>query len=922
MKKYIFLIFTLFLFLFSLGCGKKQLDTPILTISEDTVTWAKIENAIKYEISLNGTLSYIEIDVTNKKLNDGDSIKIRSIGDGKKYTDSNWSNTVTYNIDEFTVLETDKNVKKHTFPSYDRTTPTKPSTDKYSYEFTGWDKDLNLVTEDITYNAVFKETINKYEVTWMSENNILKTELVEYGVIPTYNETPVKESTDKYSYNFTGWDKTLSPVTCDTIYNAQYKETINQYTITFYNEDGISILEEVTVGYGENVIYPQNNPVKNASESHTYTFDKWVTTKNGIIEDDLSNVIKDRNVYASFKSEIRKVTVYILSNNSYGTISTNVLNDVDYGTEIKVVNNKLYIGNSVIEANAIDSNDQFSYEFVKWEADSKVTHNTNIMANFNRSVNKYTITWMQDDIVLATEEVEYGQTPKYKGEIPTKPTLNEIDYTFNGWSPYVSNVTGNAVYHAQFTESIHKYQIKFYDEDGITLLNSIALVYGEKAIYNNALPTKLSTPQYDFTFEKWVTEINGSTEANLDFITKDINVYAKYTFETRKYIVKFYDYDGTILKEETVEYGMSALAPTVRERESYRFIGWDKECNYINDNLSIYAKYIMQVTVKFVDYNNSIISLQIIDYGQNAILPDEPQRNNYQFTSWSASNNNIKEDVVIKAQYKKLHNINFYDYYGNLLINTSIIDGGNLEDPFNDLEDNLTIEGYTFECWNTNLNNVNSNLDIYPLYNINKYKVTYIYPDSEILSFEVVDYGNNPIIPKYPSYYFNWKTITNYSFTGFSIDKDTNIYLIYKTEMSIPTIAIEHIKGDIQSYLKFSLTTPSSYYIYGLNFEFDYKLLSILSVTTYDQLGKEQYHYNNKENVFNYILTSTNGTKLYDETLFSTLFLTMEIYINNNITINSDTINFLSDELILLYSTCENQDVDSLIEVKPIIIFK
>ena len=37
------------------------------------------------------------------------------------------------------------------------------NTEKYSYKFIGWDKEISTVTSNITYNAVIKKVINKYD---------------------------------------------------------------------------------------------------------------------------------------------------------------------------------------------------------------------------------------------------------------------------------------------------------------------------------------------------------------------------------------------------------------------------------------------------------------------------------------------------------------------------------------------------------------------------------------------------------------------------------------------------------------------------------------------------------------------------------------------------------------------------------------
>ena len=71
----------------------------------------------------------------------------------------------------------------------------------------------------------------------------------------------------------------------------------------------------------------------------------------------------------------------------------------------------------------------------------------------SRTIPTYTVTWKNHDgSVLETDTgVAYSSTPSYNGATPQKPEDENFTYTFNGWSPAVSAVTGNAEYIAQFT---------------------------------------------------------------------------------------------------------------------------------------------------------------------------------------------------------------------------------------------------------------------------------------------------------------------------------------------------------------------------------------------------------------------------------------------------------------------------------------
>ena len=65
----------------------------------------------------------------------------------------------------------------------------------------------------------------------------------------------------------------------------------------------------------------------------------------------------------------------------------------------------------------------------------------------------YTVTWKNGDTVLKTDTVEEGSTPTYDGTTPYKADGADCIYTFSGWTPEVTAVTGDATYTATFTES-------------------------------------------------------------------------------------------------------------------------------------------------------------------------------------------------------------------------------------------------------------------------------------------------------------------------------------------------------------------------------------------------------------------------------------------------------------------------------------
>jgi hypothetical protein len=73
--------------------------------------------------------------------------------------------------------------------------------------------------------------------------------------------------------------------------------------------------------------------------------------------------------------------------------------------------------------------------------------------NANEPTKTYTATFKNyDGTVLETLTLEAGQTPTYSGATPTKPSTDEFEYKFIGWSPTIGPIENDMEYIAQFEE--------------------------------------------------------------------------------------------------------------------------------------------------------------------------------------------------------------------------------------------------------------------------------------------------------------------------------------------------------------------------------------------------------------------------------------------------------------------------------------
>ena len=99
--------------------------------------------------------------------------------------------------------------------------------------------------------------------------------------------------------------------------------------------------------------------------------------------------------------------------------------------------------------------------------------------------------------------------------------------------------------------------------------------------------------------------------------------------------VVFKDWDGTVLGSATVVDGGDAVAPEPPAREGYDFIGWSGELENILADSEFVAQYsIKKFEVKFVDHDGAVLKSQMVDWNTAAQAPDDPVRDGYVFIGW------------------------------------------------------------------------------------------------------------------------------------------------------------------------------------------------------------------------------------------------------------------------------------------------
>ena len=651
------------------------------------------------------------------------------------------------NYDE-SVLETDTEVPYGALPTYNGTMPTRERAE-YTYTFIGWDENVTEVTDNVVYTAQYSQETSKFTVVWKNyDGTVLKTDLgLLYQATPEYvGQTPIRNKDAQYTYTFSGWSPTISKITDDVVYTAQYSTTLNKYTVTWKNYDGTVLETDTEVTYGEMPVYNGNTPVREKDAQYTYTFNDWDKT--------ISTVKGDIIYTAKFRNTVNEYT--IIWKNYDGTILETDTN-VPYGAI------PAYNGNTP----AREKDSQYTYVFNAWDkAVSAVAGDIIFTAKYNNTVNKYTVTWKNyDATVLETDaEVPYGTIPSYNGNTPTREKDAQYTYSFSGWNPNVDSVTGNVVYTAQYSTTVNKYTVTWKDYDGTILETDIEILHGTTPTYDGIAPTKEKDAQYTYTFNGWSPTISN--------VVCDIVYTAQFANILNTYTVIWKNYDGTILETDTnVSYGImpnyngETPVKNGNEQYSYEFSGWSPDVKNLIGNIEYIAEFNNVAKEYIITYNldGGVANNKTVYTCESMeITLGNPTKEGYTFLGWSGTDiEGVGKDVVIPSgsfgnrEYTANWEIAIYTI-------EYILDGGenHAKNPveFTILDTiklkNATKDGYSFHGWYSDslfknqvyyiLSAQHNNLILYAKFVPNEYVATFD------LNEGCTTFNINYVLNKYP----------------------------------------------------------------------------------------------------------------------------------------------------------------------------
>ena len=243
-----------------------------------------------------------------------------------------------------------------------------------------------------------------------------------------------------------------------------------------------------------------------------YTFAGWFTAQaDGTQVQDDATLTADLTLYAQWTAN--SYTVTFDANGGEGSMNQQTFT---YDVKQTLTPNAFtrtgysFTGwNTQADGNGSTYGDKAEVQNLTAEANGSIT----LYAQW--SINSYTIRFVNaDGTELQSSEVEYGQTPAYNGETPTKESTAEFDYTFAGWTPQIANVTEEATYKATYTATKRSYTLTVALAEGCEEMGEVS---GSGSYEYGTVVTLTATAHEGYKFMQWS---DGDTNATRTIIVE------------------------------------------------------------------------------------------------------------------------------------------------------------------------------------------------------------------------------------------------------------------------------------------------------------------------------------------------------------------------------------------------------------------
>ncbi|MGN0178437.1 MAG: phage tail tip lysozyme, partial [Monoglobaceae bacterium] len=568
------------------------------------------------------------------------------------------------------------------------------------YTFAGWEE-LDGIDAVVTQNMVLTAKYDKDEFTvvfYDFDGNVIKQQNVEYGEAAELPTDPTEEN-----MVFCGWESNedlfvvTSDVeayanfvyedTCDTPYaNIHTNEFDEPQTVTlscdtansviYYTTDGSNPSERTEAGntvkkYTDPIEISKNTVLKfyaecdgmNSSEvaAETYVISNGSSDSNLMIFDDLPAYVianpSKYNVHTETGYKYKDITSVNVLEDSYDlendgwTKYGESFSDWSEWSNVEPDGDGMMIETETKEPDPVDTP---FYQYKHWkyyDADNQ----TYVCSN--SEVEGYEGEWETVEFLSSlpvtsfvdgkpaynyNDELWFSQTIVIKGVVPDyllyRYRIKSLDYY--KWTDWTEKAPTADETRENISDTVYRYTVPASHLVTVHTDNEVGDVY--YIVFENET-VSVDTELFDLEGYRLIglcsdAELTSDWDVENDVVMSKLDLYPKYAVVTNT--VTFKDIDGSVLLEQEVNYGESAVAPEYVCEDGYTFLGWDKDFDCITEETTVTA--ISKLTSELITATLNIHNKTIYaDSMYKLIATVSPESATEDDISWTSSNNDV-----------------------------------------------------------------------------------------------------------------------------------------------------------------------------------------------------------------------------------------------------------------------------------------
>jgi len=535
--------------------------------------------------------------------------------------------TGSFTVNKYEVVFTiDGEVVEKDSVAYGAAIPVPEAPAKEGHTFAGWGEiPVSMPAKDLAFTGTY--TVNRYAVVYKVDGKVYKTDSIAYNAPITVEPAPVKEG-----HTFCGWSEVPSVMPAKDV-EVTGSFTVNRYEVVF-TIDG-EVVEKDSVAYGAAI------PVPEAPAKEGHTFAGWGEIPASMPAKDLA--------FTGTYTVNRYAVVYKVDGKLYKTDS------VEYNAPITVEPAPVKEGHT----------------FSGWSEVPSLMPAKDVEVTGSFTVNKYEIVFIFDGEVVEKDSVAYGS-------VLVAPDVEEKEGHSVTWDKLPKTMPANDLtINGRYIANVY---ILVYKVDGV--------VYKTYNVtYNAPITVKPAPVKEGHTFSGW-SEVPSLMPA------KDVEVTGSFT--VNQYNVTFV-VDEEVIAEYVVNYGETISLPETPAKEGHTFSGWDgvPETMPAKD-LTISGTFVINKYLVTFKIGDEVIASYSLEYGAAIVIPEAPEKEGHTFNGWGEVAETVPAGDVT---YEGTYTVNIYKVYyyvGEELVHTAEVAYGEAipEYVYEPAE-----EGYTFLGW-------------------------------------------------------------------------------------------------------------------------------------------------------------------------------------------------------------------------------